>query len=245
MISSRSKEFYGDLKWLNPTCVWHDCVSELMTPHISIGIWGLWCSQSKTKPSSVRICSHDWNKCTWICFTVIYEGGTSQGQCHGVLVDWIAIFAVIQQCNSKVVLWQISPFVTPNLRRTPWKTQRFNSIAFVMTPSLTLAVLQFKHVSPKQDTSYCPKYPWQCVHYAEQLTQCCTSNLAQSHEVFLCVGLCRWPNWISYVALRLRTRTGNSTLRNLWDSAHFTWNWRVQHYWIIDSLDFSRYHKCY
>lgn len=31
-------------------------------------------------------------------------------------------------------------------------TQHFNGIAFVMTASLTLAVLQFRHVSPKQDT---------------------------------------------------------------------------------------------
>lgn len=57
-----------------------------------------------------------------------------------------------------------------------------------------------------------------------------TSNLAQSQDVFLCVGLCTCPNWISYVALGLRTRTGNSTLRNLWDSAHFTWNQKRPHW---------------
>ena len=41
---------------------------------------------------------------------------TSQGQSHGVLVDRIAVFAVIQQCDPKAVLGQIGPFVTPNLK---------------------------------------------------------------------------------------------------------------------------------
>lgn len=132
-------------------------------------------------------------------FTV--EIGTVQWQGHGVLVDRIAVFAVIQQRHTKVVLRQVGPFVTPNLTRTPW--WKINSITSATSPT--------NHRTESPDRSF---------NLLRVL--CCTSNLAQSHEVFLCVGLCTWPNWISYVALALRTLTGNSTLRNLWDSAHFT-----------------------
>lgn len=52
---SRFNEDNLFLKCFNPTCVWHDCISEMMSPHISISIWGLWCSQSKTKTSAVRL----------------------------------------------------------------------------------------------------------------------------------------------------------------------------------------------
>ena len=41
-----------------------------------------------------------------------------------------------------------------------------------------------------------------------------TSNLAQSQLVLQCVGRCKWPNWISYVAFIERTSNGNSTFRN-------------------------------
>lgn len=50
---------------------------------------------------------------------LLLKNGPVQGQGHSVLVDRIAIFAVIQQRHAKVVLRQIGPFVTPNLTRTP------------------------------------------------------------------------------------------------------------------------------
>lgn len=49
------------LKWkklLEPTCMWHDCIGEMMSPHISIGIWGLRCSQPETKMSAIRCEDH-------------------------------------------------------------------------------------------------------------------------------------------------------------------------------------------
>ena len=55
-------------------------------------------------------------------------------------------------------------------------------------------------------------------------TNLLTSYLAQSHEVLQCVGLCKWPNWISYVAFMEWTSTGNSTLRNFRFSCHSTCN---------------------
>lgn len=150
---------------------------------------------------------------TWWKWMVYEQWETSQGQGHRVLVDWIAIFAIIQQRDPEVVLRQIGPFVTPDLRRTSWwKPAK-------ATQSISTALFMFwqhcwRLLSSRWTSSYSYSSCW-----------CCTSNLAQSHEVFLCVGLCRWPNWISYVASGLWTRTGNSTFRNLCDSAHFTWNW--------------------
>lgn len=41
----------------------------------------------------------------------------SQGQSHGVLVDGVTVFAVVQKGDSKVVLREVGPFVTPNLAR--------------------------------------------------------------------------------------------------------------------------------
>lgn len=41
-----------------------------------------------------------------------------------------------------------------------------------------------------------------------------TSYFAQSQLVLQCVGRCKWPNWISYVAFIERTSNGNSTFRN-------------------------------
>lgn len=70
--------------------MWHDRIGEKMSPHVSVGVWGLRCSQTKTKTSAVR-CKDCLNvvflNCG-VCFTVTYGlWGTSQGQCHGVLVD--------------------------------------------------------------------------------------------------------------------------------------------------------------
>jgi len=42
--------------------------------------------------------------------------------------------------------------------------------------------------------------------------------------VLKCVGLCRCPNWISYVAVVLTILTGNSTFRNLWLSCQSTYS---------------------
>lgn len=47
-------------------------------------------------------------------FTV-EDNRTIQRQGHGVLVDGIAVFAVIQQRHPKVVLRQVGPLVTPHL----------------------------------------------------------------------------------------------------------------------------------
>lgn len=44
--------------------------------------------------------------------------GNSQRQRHDVLVAWVAIFAIVQQGDSEVVLGQICPFMTPNLSTT-------------------------------------------------------------------------------------------------------------------------------
>lgn len=46
------------------------------------------------------------------------QWGNSQRQCHDVLEDRIAIFAIVQQGDSEVVLRQICPFMTPNLSAT-------------------------------------------------------------------------------------------------------------------------------
>lgn len=32
--------------------MWQDCIDEMMSPHISVGVWGLWCPQPKTEISS-------------------------------------------------------------------------------------------------------------------------------------------------------------------------------------------------
>lgn len=53
-LQLRVPEFPWESEQVKPTWVWHDCVSEMMGPHISTGIWGLWCSQPKTKTSWVR-----------------------------------------------------------------------------------------------------------------------------------------------------------------------------------------------
>lgn len=35
--------------WYVPTCMWHQCVGKIMTPHICIGIWRFWSPQSVEK----------------------------------------------------------------------------------------------------------------------------------------------------------------------------------------------------
>ena len=40
----------------------------------------------------------------------------SQRQGDGVLMSRVAVFAVVQHCDSEAVLWQICPLVAPNLR---------------------------------------------------------------------------------------------------------------------------------
>lgn len=37
--------------------MWQDRIDEMMRPHISIGIWGLWCPQPKTEMYSVTLCA--------------------------------------------------------------------------------------------------------------------------------------------------------------------------------------------
>lgn len=71
-----------------------------------------------------------------ICSVTVLElkkNGTVQWQGHGVPVDRIAVFAVIQQRHTKVVLRQVGPFVTPNLTRTPW--WKINSITSATSPA--------------------------------------------------------------------------------------------------------------
>lgn len=61
-----------------------------MSPHVSVDIWCLRCSQSKTKTSNVR-CKYCLNpvklNCTVYRIVVCELWETSQGQRHSVLVD--------------------------------------------------------------------------------------------------------------------------------------------------------------
>lgn len=56
MISSERKVLWSQKKLQKPTSMWQDRIDEMMRPHISIGIRGLWCPQPKTEMSSVTLC---------------------------------------------------------------------------------------------------------------------------------------------------------------------------------------------
>lgn len=81
------------------------------------------------------------------------------------------VFAVVQHCHPKAVLGEIQPFVSPHLQEVPRDI-------FITTQSYCLGP---KAAPPREDQSNLPL----------------TSNRAQSHDVFQCVGRCKCPNWIS------------------------------------------------
>lgn len=53
-LQPRVPMFSWESEQVKPTWVRHDCISEMMGPHVGTGIWGLRRSQSKTKTSWVR-----------------------------------------------------------------------------------------------------------------------------------------------------------------------------------------------
>lgn len=176
--------------------MWHDSIGEMMRPHISIGIWGLWCPQPKTEILSVTI---------WYLVKVSYSSLLNKNRTRTVTRSWCSCRQNSRICShSATPLQSCAPTGRPICDPKPDDGKNKHNYFGYVTDTCLL----------------CWNTGQKFLNLLRAL--CCTSNLAQSHEVFLCVGLCTWPNWISYVALELWTFTGNSTLRNLWDSAHFT-----------------------
>lgn len=84
--------------------MWHDCIGEMMSPHVSVGVWGLRCSKTITKTSAVR-CKECLNVVFLELFRLFYCDIWTMGKLTGT-VSWCSRGLNSRICSHSAVQLQ-------------------------------------------------------------------------------------------------------------------------------------------